>query len=86
MRQFTTECKDDQTGYSMVLSECTYNMACEWLERTLKKHGIEICRVEQNYKTGFTELWTAKWDDYIYNYKPCRKYFYDEYRGYLLGE
>ena len=81
-----TECKDDQTGYSMVLSECSYNMACQWLHDTLWNQGVEICRVVPDNKTGFIELWTAKWDDYINNYTPCRKYFYDEYRGYLLGE
>lgn len=86
MRKFMVECKDDKTGYSMVLSECTYNMACDWLERTLKKYGVEICRTEYNIKTNLGEIWTAKWSDRINNYEPCRKYFYDEERGYLLGE
>ena len=84
MRKFTVECKDDKTGYSMVLSECTYNMACDWLERTLKKYGVEICGVFFNRKTGMTELYSGRPDKNGLNL--CRKYFYDEERGYLLGE
>lgn len=86
MRKFQTECKDDKTGYSMVLSECTYNMACQWLHDVLWEYGVEICRTEFNIKTNLNEIWTAKFDDHINNYVPCRKYFYDEERGYLLGE
>ena len=85
MRLFTTECKDTKTPYSMVLSEVSYNMAMEWLHDTLWKYGVEICRCFMNDK-GMMEIWTAKWDDSINNYKPMRHYFYDEARGYLLGE
>ena len=85
MRVFTTLCKDDKTGYQMILSECSYNMACDWLDKKCKKVGAEICRTEHNIKTNLDELWVAKWSDRINNYEPCRKYFYDEERGYLLG-
>lgn len=85
MRKFTTECKDNKTRYSMVLSECSYNMAMKWLHDTLWEYGVEICRCFMNDK-GLTEIWTAKFDDHINNYVPCRHFFYDEERGYLLGE
>lgn len=86
MKVFTIECKDTKTGLSMVLSECTYNMACDWLDRKLKNYGVEICKCVHNNKTNFDEIWTARFDDELNNYVPCRKYFYDEERGYLLGE
>ena len=30
MREFKTSCIDNETGMEMVLSECSYNMACDW--------------------------------------------------------
>lgn len=84
MRVFTTECKDNKTGYSMVLSDCTYNMACDWLERTLKKYGVEICGLHYDANTKMTEFYSGRPDKNGLNL--CRKYFYDENRGYLLGE
>ena len=86
MRVFTTECKDSVTGYAMVLSECSYNMACDWLERTLKKYKVEIYDCRVNSKTGFIELTTGKFYDSLGRYELCRRYFYDEIRGYLLGK
>ena len=75
MRVFQTECKDDKTGYSMVLSECSYNMAMYWLEDMIKKLGhtsnIE-CHKEES---GLIRIETSG-----------RTFFYDEERGYLLGE
>lgn len=84
MKVFTTECKDSKTGYSMVLSDCTYNMACDWLERTLKKYGVEICGLHYDADTKMTEFYSGRPADGRLNL--CRKYFYDENRGYLLGE
>lgn len=86
MKAFTTECKDSITNYAMILSECSYNMACDWLERTLKKYGVEIYDCRINSKTGFMELATGKYSSALGRFEPCRKYFYDEIRGYLLGE
>ena len=83
MRVFTTECKDSITGYAMVLSECSYNMACDWLERTLAKYGVEICGMYLNKEKQVVELYSS----YIgNNSKLCRTYYYDEIRGVLLGE
>ena len=86
MRVFTTECKDSVTGYSMVLSECSYNMACDWLARTLAKYGVDIYNVKKDYKTDFTILESGRYSHILGDFKPCRKYYYDEVRGYLLGE
>ena len=74
------------TGYSMVLSECSYNMACDWLERTLAKYGVDIYDCKVDSKTGFTILRSGKYSHILGDFKPCRKYFYDESRGVLLGE
>lgn len=35
MRKFVTNCIDDITGMTMVLSECSYNMACDYLMRSI---------------------------------------------------
>lgn len=32
MRRFTALCRDDITGHEMVLSECSFNQACYFLE------------------------------------------------------
>ena len=84
MRKFMVSCIDNKTGYQMILSECTYNMACDWLEKELAKTGYEIGGVSCNRETGFTELYSGKPTKDSLNLK--RKYFYDEQRGYLLGE
>ena len=83
MRVFTAEVKDSVSGYAMILSECSYNMAMDWLEKTLRKYGAKITHAETVMQTNgmrVTLIQTAK------NGKECRKYFYDEQRGVLLGE
>ena len=84
MRVFQTECKDDKTRYSMVLSECSYNMAMDWLSRELKKYGSEITRTEK-HTNGLMYIWTGKYFNPT-DYEFGRMFFYDEERGYLLGE
>lgn len=82
MRLFQTECKDSKTGLSMVLSEVSYNFACDWLERELKKYGRVIWKVVANYEgDGLTHIWTGEREGNL-----GRKFYYDEERGYLLGE
>ena len=83
MKVFTTECKDDKTIYSMVLSDCSYNMAMDWLQRTLAKYKYEIYRTEMR-TDGMVQIWTGRW--YRKSYSRARCYFYDETRGILLGE
>ena len=79
MRKFTAECTDKKTGYSMVLSGCSYNMACDFLERELHKKGICIldCEVASN---GLVRIRTIRANHLR------RTFYYDEERGYLLGE
>ena len=86
MRVLNKLCKDSKTGYELLADQCSYNQACAWLYKILKAHGREVCRAFVNHDTGLTEIWTAEWSDRICNYKPTRHYFYDEERGYLLGE
>lgn len=38
MRIFDTQCRDNKTGFIMVASECSYNMACDYL---LSKFGMD---------------------------------------------
>lgn len=76
MRKFTAECKDTVTGYSMILSECSYNMAMDWLMRELKSEDVVVA----SNLDGFFDLITIQVKG------VDRKFFYDEARGYLLGE
>lgn len=81
MRVFTTECKDSVTGYAMVLSECSYNMACDWLERTLKKYGRVVWDVNKYEGDDLVYLRTGEhWGNL------CRTFVYDESRGFLMGD
>ena len=81
MRVFQTECKDDKTGYSMVLSEASYNMAMDWLSKELAKYGYEITRTEL-HTNGLMYIWSNN----VRSGASARMYYYDESRGYLLGE
>lgn len=80
MRVFTTLCKDNKTGYQMILSECSYNMAMDWLERKCLKNGCTFSTV-QTYVYNLVAV--AVLDR---NGVPVRIFYYDEERGYLLGE
>lgn len=39
MKRFTALCKDKTTGYEMVLSECSFNQACSFLESKRSELG-----------------------------------------------
>ena len=95
MRIFKTEVKDDKTGYSVVLSECSYNMACDWLSRELGKYNYEIVEIARRIKDNLLVITTESTrldfdvdvmlDGPIHGSKG-RTFYYDEERGYLLGE
>lgn len=90
MRKFVTACKDNETGYEMILSECSYNQACDWLSRELAKRGCEIWRTERRID-GLMVIFTAKAICPLDSagsmfMKDGRTFYYDETRGYLLGE
>ena len=78
MRKFVTSCKDSKTGYEMILSECSYNMAMDWLEKEMNKYGLSISHIETTKE--YTKIYTE--DD---KSVPGRTFVYDEERGYLLG-
>ena len=83
MRVFQTEAKDTKTGLSMVLSECSYNMAMDWLSRELKRYNVTIVAIGSMHipyelKTIITQ--TIETGAYM------RTFYYDEERGVLLGE
>lgn len=72
MREFKTSCIDTETGMEMVLSECSYNMACDWLEH---KGFTEYDKFDSTSRYVTLEF-----------SKPAKRTFvYDEERGYLLG-
>lgn len=79
MRRFTAACKDSKTGYEMILSECSYNQAMYWLEAKLKDEHMWV--EQTRTRNGMVEIWPTD-----ANFLRGRKYFYDEERGYLLGE
>lgn len=73
MRVFTGTCIDKETDMEMVLSECSYNMACDWL---MSKGFTDYDKFESDNR--FTMLKFSK---------PAKRTFvYDEERGYLLAE
>lgn len=72
MRKFTTSCIDNETGMEMILSECSYNAACDYLMRLgftdYDKFESDVRYVTMTFS------------------KPAKRMFiYDELRGYLLG-
>lgn len=93
MIRFMTSHIDNKTGYEMVLSEASYNVAMDWLQREAEKYGKEIFRTENN---GTDDIWiyvgTPKKDinpmtgevDVWYTNQVV--FHYDESRGYLMQE
>lgn len=72
MREFKTSCIDKVTGMEIMLSECSYNRACDWLAR---KGFTEYERFDPS-----GSLITLEFT------KPAKRTFvYDEDRGYLLA-
>lgn len=83
MRKFKTATKDSKAGYEMILSECSYNMAMYWLERELDKYNVVIRYTEKtNYPCNLTIIGTETKNVGAI----MRTFYYDEERGYLLGE
>lgn len=73
MRVFKTSCIDMKTHMEMVLSECSYNMACDWLESKGFTHYDKFESCGNMVVMQFS--------------KPAKRIFvYDEERGYLLGD
>lgn len=72
MREFKTSCIDNVTRMEMVLSECSYNMACDWLMRKGFTQYDKFSVIGDQIEMQFS--------------KPKKRTFvYDEGRGILLG-
>lgn len=85
-RHFSTI--DSKTKHELILSECSYNQAMDWLSRTLAEYGSEINRTETHIN-GLVYIWTGIYTRDVWGRTTCaarRMFFYDEARGYLLGE
>lgn len=78
-RHYST--KDDKTGRELILSECSYNFACHWLDGFLRKLGYEVKGAIHCDGEDITVIMTQNSEGV-----QGRSYFYDEVRGYLLGE
>ena len=74
MRRFTTACIDNVTKMEMVLSECSFNEACMFLEKENKDNRFGNF-VSAKGKLTKTEIIYEK-----------ANFLYDEERGYLLRE
>lgn len=73
MRIFTSLCKDTITGHRMVLSDCSYNAACMYLE------GLNADNKLGAYKG--TECGSR---DVVKLVFENALFLYDEARGYLM--
>jgi len=71
MRAFKTLCKDAKTGMEMILSETSFNMACDYLSRI---PGLGLLLGTEKAENNMTNIYFEK-----------RVFAYDEDRGYLLG-
>ncbi len=72
MRRFDVYCIDTVTKMQMILSEATYNMACSFIEHTLKVPVDDIST--EVLENGMTAIKKAGKTVFVY----------DEGRGYLL--
>lgn len=89
--KFVTTCIDDKTGYTMMLSEVTYNQAVEWLKDEALKYGRDIFRAEQDgnmikLSVGKSHIDNDETGNPTHWYTNIVTFYYDESRGYLLQE
>jgi hypothetical protein len=73
MRKFTALCRDTVTGHRMVLSDCSFNAACMYLE------GLNADNKLGEYKG--TECGSR---DVVKLVFENALFLYDEARGYLM--
>ena len=91
MRVFAVKCVD-KTGHTMVAEECSYNIAMDWLQRVQRRVGRDIFRLDHEDSYNTTIYTGLPVDGYDMNGKPERfytnieKYYYDEFRGYLMSD
>ena len=71
---------DNITNCELLLSEASYNMACDWLQKWFDKWGWEVRSAKQTTYKGISVT------EIVGGCKQrVRSFFYDEERGYLLG-
>ena len=83
MRKFVTTCIDEKTGYTMVLSEVSFNQAMDWLQREAEKYDKEVYRHEVDLN-GLNHFWAGHFNEQTMDYDHVVKFYYDEDRGYLM--
>lgn len=75
MRQFLTQCTNNKTNKTMILSEASYNAACFWLySRGFK----EPDNITTDYRNNITTLY--------YSSPKKAIFYYDEKAGYLMQD
>lgn len=74
MRVFTQTVKDSQSDLYIIANECSFNMACSYLEEQNKDNRFGKFIKTESMTTNLTKLLFEK-----------RSFYYDEERGYLLS-
>jgi hypothetical protein len=74
MRVFTQTVKDSQSDLYVIANECSFNMACSYLEEQNKDNRFGKFIKTESMTTNLTKLIFEK-----------RSFYYDEERGYLLS-
>lgn len=72
MKRFTSVCIDKKTKYEMILSECSFNMACDYLINLFHPEENEFL-VRTDYKKELHFITIQN-----------KEFAYDEIRGYLM--
>lgn len=80
MKIMTTSCTDNITGFMILATDCSYNIAMDWLETEFFKYDIDIVDCKIDSITGYTKIRTVQYGHESDNY------YYDEIRGYLLRD
>lgn len=74
MRVFTQTVKDSQSDLYVIANECSFNMACSYLEEQNKDNRFGKFIKTESMTTNLIKLIFEK-----------RSFYYDEERGYLLS-
>ena len=74
MRVFTQTVKDSRSDLYVIANECSFNMACSYLEEQNKDNRFGKFIKTESMTTNLTKLLFEK-----------RSFYYDEERGYLLS-